>query len=149
MTDSADNSSRENSENNSISTLTPLGSPGSAWPIPVPAAVIQSLQIDQSPDYSLPEHWPEIPGYVIQQHLGEGGFGSVYRAHSIRLNATVAIKILRPDLASIGTARQRFALEARAMASIAHPHVVPIHAVDEHAGIPYLAMEYVPGGNLE
>jgi serine/threonine protein kinase len=35
------------------------------------------------------------------------------------------------------------------MASIAHPHVVPIHAVDEHAGIPYLAMEYVPGGNLE
>ena len=81
--------------------------------------------------------------------LGRGGMGTVYKALDPALGRTVAIKILRPDLASIGSARHRFRLEAKAMASIAHPHVVPIYAVDDHRGLPYLAMEYVAGGTLE
>jgi serine/threonine protein kinase len=81
--------------------------------------------------------------------LGRGGMGTVYKALDPTLGRTVAIKILRPDLASIGTARHRFRLEAKAMASIAHPHVVPIYAVDDHRGLPYMAMEYVAGGTLD
>lgn len=154
MTDSADNSSRQNSEDNSISTLTPLGSPGSAWPIPVPAAVIQSLQIDQSPDYSLPEHWPEIPGYVIQQHLGEGGFGSVYRAHSIRLNATVAIKILRPAGTGWVELSRRFGQEVSTAARNRHPNVVQVLDSDTvfDVGVPrfsFLVTEFLAGGTLQ
>ncbi len=87
--------------------------------------------------------------YEARAIIGRGGMGTVYKATDPVLGRTVAIKVLKPDLASIGSARRRFALEARAMASIAHPHVVPIHAVDEHGGLPYMAMEYVPGGNLE
>ncbi|MFO0013113.1 MAG: protein kinase domain-containing protein [Planctomycetota bacterium] len=87
--------------------------------------------------------------FEIRSVIGRGGMGTVFKAIDPALGRTVAIKILRPDLATIGSARQRFALEARAMASVAHPRVVPIHAVDEYRGIPYMAMEYVPGGNLE
>jgi len=96
-----------------------------------------------------PESLGRIGLFEARAILGRGGMGTVYKAIDPALGRTVAIKVLRPDLASIGSARERFALEARAMASIAHPHVVPIHAVDEHGGLPYMAMEYVPGGNLE
>jgi serine/threonine-protein kinase len=96
-----------------------------------------------------PDSLGRIGLFEIRSIIGRGGMGTVLKAIDPSLGRTIAIKILRPDLATIGSARQRFALEARAMASIAHPHVVPIHAVDEHRGIPYMAMEYVPGGNLE
>lgn len=96
-----------------------------------------------------PESLGRIGTFEAKAILGRGGMGTVYKAIDPALGRTVAIKVLRPDLASIGSARQRFSLEAKAMASIAHPHVVPIYAVDEHRGLPYLAMEYVPGGTLE
>jgi serine/threonine protein kinase len=96
-----------------------------------------------------PESLGRIGTFEAKAILGRGGMGTVYKAIDPALGRTVAIKVLRPDLASIGSARHRFSLEAKAMASIAHPHVVPIYAVDEHRGLPYLAMEYVPGGTLE
>lgn len=96
-----------------------------------------------------PQSLGRIGVFEARAIIGRGGMGTVYKAIDPSLGRTVAIKILRPELASIGSARRRFALEAKAMAAIAHPHVVPIHAVDEHQGVPYMAMEYVPGGNLE
>ena len=90
-----------------------------------------------------------IGGYEISGVIGRGGMGVVFKASDRSLNRNVAVKVLDPSLASIGTARQRFAREARAMAAISHEHVVPIYCVDEHQGLPYFAMEYVAGGTLE
>jgi serine/threonine protein kinase len=97
----------------------------------------------------MPDSLGRIGTFEAKAIIGRGGMGTVYKALDPALGRTVAIKVLRPELASISTARQRFSLEARAMASVAHPHVVPIYAVDEHRGLPYLAMEYVAGGTLE
>lgn len=90
-----------------------------------------------------------IGNYEIQGIIGRGGMGIVFRAVDSALNRNVAIKILDPGLASVAAARKRFAMEARAMAAISHEHVVPVYTVDEHRGLPYFAMEYVPGGTLE
>ncbi|MEI8212552.1 MAG: protein kinase [Planctomycetota bacterium] len=114
----------------------------------VPDATLASELATLSPSDD-PTSLGRIGLFEAKAILGRGGMGTVYKAIDPALGRTVAIKVLRPELASIGSARQRFRLEAKAMASIAHPHVVPIYAVDDHRGLPYLAMEYVPGGTLE
>ena len=90
-----------------------------------------------------------IGPYEIMAVLGRGGFGMVLKGHDRALDRNVAIKVLDPAAATVGAARERFAREARAMAAISHEHVVPVYAVDTHAGLPYFVMEYVAGGSLE
>ena len=80
--------------------------------------------------------------------IGHGGAGIVYKALDKTLGRSIAIKLLNPSIANQESARTRFAREARAMAAISHDHVVPVYAVSQHNGIPYLVMEYVPGGTL-
>lgn len=87
--------------------------------------------------------------YEVLEVIGRGGMGVVLRAHDTELNRTVALKVLAPELAAAGAARKRFAREARAAAAVNHEHVVPIYAVDTAAGLPYLVMQYVPGGSLQ
>jgi eukaryotic-like serine/threonine-protein kinase len=87
--------------------------------------------------------------YEISGLLGRGATGIVLKGFDRALNRNVAIKILDPAVAGAGTARQRFAREARAMAVISHEQVVPVYGVDDHAGLPYFVMEYVAGGSLE
>lgn len=87
--------------------------------------------------------------YEISALLGRGSAGIVLKGFDRALNRNVAIKVLDPALAGVGAARQRFAREARAMAAISHEHLVPVFEVNEHAGLPYFVMEYVPGGSLE
>ena len=96
-----------------------------------------------------PASMGRIGNYEIQGIIGRGGMGIVFRALDSALSRNVALKVLDPSLASIAAARKRFAMEARAMAAISHEHVVPVYTVDEHRGLPYFAMEYVPGGTLE
>jgi len=96
-----------------------------------------------------PDFLGRIGIYEVQGIIGRGGMGIVFRALDRALSRNVAIKVLDPSMASVGVARQRFAMEARAMAAISHEHVVPVYAVDEHRGLPYFAMEYIPGGTLE
>ncbi len=87
--------------------------------------------------------------YEVSGVIGCGGMGVILKALEPSLNRYVALKILWPHLAVHGAARQRFAREARAAAAVVHEHVVPIYAVDEFQGIPYIVMQYVPGRSLQ
>jgi tetratricopeptide (TPR) repeat protein len=86
--------------------------------------------------------------YRVLAELGRGGMGIVLKAHDDALQRTVAIKVLRPDLAD-DTARARFLHEARALARFQHDHVVRVHAVSSEPGrLPYLVMEHLDGETL-
>jgi TolB-like protein len=91
---------------------------------------------------------PSIPGYRIVRELGRGGMATVYLAVQESLGREVALKLLTRRLAEDDSAAQRFVREARTAARLVHRHIVGIHDVGEHAGQPYLAMEYLPGDTL-
>jgi eukaryotic-like serine/threonine-protein kinase len=90
-----------------------------------------------------------LGAYQILEVIGRGGMGVVLKASDLALARVVAIKVLAPELSFLGSARLRFAREARSAASVAHDHVVAIHAVDSWKGLPYLVMQYVPGKSLQ
>jgi serine/threonine protein kinase len=112
-----------------------------------------SRSIELSLNFLNPSDWPDSLGrlgnYEIKGVVGRGGMAVVLKAIDPTLNRTVAIKVLAAHLAASGVARQRFLREARAAAAVVHEHVVAVHAVDEANGLPYLVMEYVPGGSLQ
>jgi len=89
-----------------------------------------------------------LKNYEVLEVLGKGGFGTVLKAFDERLHRVVAIKILAPELAANGTARQRFLREAQAAAAVRHDHVIDIHVVDDEP-IPHLVMEYIDGLTLQ
>jgi Tol biopolymer transport system component/predicted Ser/Thr protein kinase len=80
--------------------------------------------------------------------LGAGGMGEVYRARDTRLERTVAIKVLRPQLAGSPELRRRFEREARAISSLNHPNICTLHDIGHESGVDYLVMEYVEGETL-
>ena len=86
--------------------------------------------------------------YEIEAPLGAGGMGEVYRARDVRLDRTVAVKILPPELAVDERYRQRFEREARAASALSHPHIAHVYDVGEQDGMHFIAMEYVEGENL-
>jgi serine/threonine protein kinase len=87
--------------------------------------------------------------YEVLEVVGRGGTGVVLRAHDTKLLRIVALKVLAVPLAASGTARQRFAREARAAAAVRDEHVIHIYAVRDDAPVPYLVMEFIDGCNLE
>ncbi|MBE8470185.1 serine/threonine-protein kinase [Streptomyces justiciae] len=90
----------------------------------------------------------QIAGYRIEREIGRGGMAVVYRAHDLRLDRTVALKLLAPELARNDTFRRRFTHESRAAAAIDHPHIVPVFEAGETDGVLYIAMRYVEGSDL-
>ncbi len=94
-------------------------------------------------------HIGSLGPYQIVEVIGRGGMGVVLKGSDSALSRVVAIKVLAPELWYLGSARLRFAREARAAASVAHDHVVAIHAVDSWKGLPYLVMQYVAGKSLQ
>src|SRR5262249_7201113 len=87
--------------------------------------------------------------YEILAVVGKGGMGVVLKAFDEMLHRVVALKVLAAPLAASGTARQRFVREARAAAAIRDDHVVDIYAVCDDGPVPYLAMEFIDGCNLD
>ena len=87
--------------------------------------------------------------YQIDARLGAGGMGEVFRATDLRLQRTVAIKVLFGRGAADAGARERFAREARAASALNHPNICTVHDVGETDGQPYLVMEYLEGETLE
>lgn len=86
--------------------------------------------------------------YLIEAELGRGGFGTVLRAIDMSLDRPVAIKILDPLLSRDLTWVQRFRREAKVMARLEHPHIVPIYETAEHEGRLFIAMKLVDGPTL-
>jgi eukaryotic-like serine/threonine-protein kinase len=86
--------------------------------------------------------------YEILAPLGEGGMGEVYKARDVRLERIVAIKALPPRLADRADLRTRFDVEARAIASLNHPHICILHDIGEQEGVHFLVMEYLEGETL-
>ena len=87
--------------------------------------------------------------YEIVSILGAGGMGQIYRARDIRLNRTVAIKLLPEEFSARLDRRQRFQHEARLISALNHPHICALFDVGEQDGIAFLVMEYVEGETLE
>ena len=86
--------------------------------------------------------------YEILSAIGAGGMGEVYRARDRRLDRTVAVKVLAPNLSGNPEYRQRFEREARTVAALSHPHICPVYDIGAHDGLDYLVMEYLEGENL-
>ena len=86
--------------------------------------------------------------YRIVDKIGEGGMGVVYSALDTRLKRTVAIKVLRPEIATSAVRVARFEREAHLLAALSHPNIAAIHGLEEHNGQFLLVLEYVEGDTL-
>ncbi len=94
-------------------------------------------------------HGDGPPGYEIQDELGRGGMGVVYKALHLALNRPVALKMVRSGARASAVELLRFKAEGETVARLNHPNVVQVHEVGVHAGSPYLVLEYCDGGNLD
>ncbi len=90
-----------------------------------------------------------IGHYSIVSELGRGGMGIVYKAHEGSLNRFVALKVLSKHLSGDDSFVERFKREAQSAASLNHPNIVQVYAIDEFEGQHYFAMEYVQGTSIQ
>lgn len=86
--------------------------------------------------------------YEILAELGRGGFGTVYQARDLTLERTVALKVLHPQLAADLEFVRHFQREAKSLASLEHPYILPVYEFNQADGLYYIAMRYLPGGSL-
>jgi serine/threonine protein kinase len=96
----------------------------------------------------MPAAGDRLAGYLIEDALGEGGMGVVFRARRVADGAAVALKVMRADLASDERHRRRFRREARAAAEVRHPHLVGLIETGEADGHWFIAMRLVDGMTL-
>jgi hypothetical protein len=90
-----------------------------------------------------------VAGYRIEERIGRGGMGVVYRAEHLNLRRRAAVKIIAPDLADASGFRERFNHEAQIAAALQHPNIVTVYdAGEEEGGLLYLAMQYIEGSDL-
>jgi CheY-like chemotaxis protein len=89
-----------------------------------------------------------VAGYRIEELIGRGGMGLVYRAEHLNLRRRAAIKIIAPELAEASGFRERFNREARIAAALQHPNIVTVYDAGEEDGLLYLAMQYIEGSDL-
>jgi serine/threonine-protein kinase len=89
-----------------------------------------------------------IAGYLLEEQIGAGGMAVVFRARDERLQRPVALKILSPALAPDDEFRQRFIRESRAAAAVDDPHIIPVFEAGQAEGALFIAMRYVPGGDV-
>src|SRR5271157_5814161 len=122
-------------------TLT-VSSAGTAGPLASVADTAGPLASVQAPGQL------RIGNYQILHEIGRGGMGVVYKARQANLSRIVALKMILAGEHAGLRERARLRNEAQAAAQLMHPNVVQIFEIGEHEGLPFLAMEYVAGGNL-
>jgi tetratricopeptide (TPR) repeat protein len=91
---------------------------------------------------------PVIPGYEIDGEVGAGGMGLVYKARHLALDRVVALKMVLAGAHARAKDLERFRAEAQAVARLQHPNIVQVYEVGEAGGLPYISLEFVPGGTL-
>lgn len=96
-----------------------------------------------------PKSMGRIGGYEVAGVVGSGAMGVVLKAFDQTLDRVVALKVMNPTLAACGTARHRFAREAKAAAAVLHPNVIAIHGVSTDRELPFLVMPYIAGMSLQ
>ena len=89
-----------------------------------------------------------VAGYKLERRIGAGGMAVVFLARDERLQRQVALKVLDPALAADEEFRSRFIRESRAAAAVDDPNIVPIFEAGEADGVLFIAMRYVPGGDV-
>ncbi len=96
----------------------------------------------------VPPGLADHPKYDVEEVLGAGGMGMVFRARHRLMNRTVALKVIHQRFVENPTAVERFRREVRAAAALSHPNVVTVHDADQAGDCHFLVMEYVQGVNL-
>ena len=89
-----------------------------------------------------------LAGYRIEEEIGRGGMAVVYCAYDDHLDRRVALKVLAPDLARDEEFRARFIQESRIAAATEHPNIIPVFSAGEADGVLYIAMRYIPDGDV-
>src|SRR5262249_23915357 len=105
--------------------------------------------VESGPDTRSAPCLGQLGDYRVLREIGRGGRGVVYEAIQESLGRHVALKVLPPHGRINAVQMERFRLEARSAARLHHTHIVPVYGVGEHAGIPYYAMQYIPGHGLD
>ena len=127
-------------------------------PLPQPPRPVnpEATELDsRPPPPPVGEHRQHLPpgtlvaGYRIEEPLGSGGMGVVYRAVQLSMNRTVALKVLAPKFVTRGRVRERFLREARAAGRLHHPNLIAVHDVGEADGRMFFSMELVQGRTLK
>ena len=90
----------------------------------------------------------DLKHYRIEEFIGQGGMGVVYRGRDTRLNRPVAIKMLSPALVANAERRNRFVQEARAAAGLSHPAIAQVYDIDEVDGRIFIVMEFIDGRSV-
>jgi serine/threonine-protein kinase len=90
-----------------------------------------------------------IAGYRLEEKIGTGGMAIVYRARDERLQRQVALKLMAPARSADESFRLRFIQESRAAAAVDDPHIIPVYEAGDAAGVLYIAMRYVAGGDVQ
>jgi serine/threonine protein kinase/Flp pilus assembly protein TadD len=119
--------------------------------VPIPAAEPEEPRAGKAssiPAKPTAESGAQFGRYAIQEELGRGGMGIVYKALHKDLNTVFALKILRETEVSSAEVLDRFKREAQAEARLRHPNIVSIHDAGQEAGVHYLAMDYIEGDPL-
>ncbi len=91
----------------------------------------------------------EIPGYQIQERIGEGGMGVVYKARQVSMDRTVALKVLSEKYSSNSEFIDRFIREARSAGRLNHPNVIHVHDVSKAGGRYFFSMEFIDGPTVK
>jgi serine/threonine protein kinase len=122
--------------------------------LPPGAAVAHATKVAIESPHRYTRQMGELPcgtllgGFRIEELVGRGGMGAVYRARQLDLDRDVALKVISPDRVEDPGARERLVREARAAAAVEHPNVLPVHAAGIDRDRAYVVMRFVPGDDL-